>query len=87
MRTTCQASGCYNQPMPVSRDNPKGLCGCCHEKDEDFPVRLKPGPTSVGLEAIQKRNETRALNQVEKKRLRAEHINAILDEKRSRSLA
>ena len=86
MRTTCQASGCYNSPMPVSRDNPKGLCGACHEADEDCPVRLKPGPTSVGLEAIRKRNETRQLNKEEKMRLRRERVNAILDEMSGRSL-
>ena len=58
----CRARGCFNFAMPKGPENPKGLCGVCHEDDEDAPVRLKSGPREVSAEAIAKRNETRKRN-------------------------
>lgn len=64
----CRAWGCPNFAMPTNTENPKGLCGRCHEADEDEPVRLKPGPRNgvVSAEAVAKRNATRARHKAEK---------------------
>lgn len=58
----CRARGCFNFAMPKGPENPKGLCGVCHEQDEEYPVRLKSGPGGINAEVIAKRNETRRRN-------------------------
>jgi hypothetical protein len=59
----CRASRCLNEPMPISAENPLGLCGKCHEDNEESPVRLKSGPREVTAESVAKRNATRKANQ------------------------
>lgn len=70
----CRARGCYNSAMPMGVDNPKCLCGVCHESDEDSPVRLKPGPMNVDAEIVAKRNATRRANRAAKEAHYAEVV-------------
>ena len=58
--------------MPRGAENPKGLCGRCHEDDEEYPVRLKPGfaPGTASPEAIARRTESRKQKRNERAALR-----------------
>lgn len=64
----CRARGCLNEPMPTTPENPKGLCGRCHEYDEEYLVRLKPGCPKMSPETIAKRNAGRIANRIEREK-------------------
>ena len=68
----CRAKGCPNWAMPMNAENPKGLCGKCHEDDEEYPVRLKSGPKEMSPEALARRSATRKRNIEERDAKRAE---------------
>ena len=67
----CRATGCHAEAMPTGPENPKGLCGACHETNETRRVRLKPGPKKAKPESIAKGRETRRRNAEAKEARRA----------------